>query len=193
MLQLSIYNIGRTLEDWENILKKTKELSKYDLEKWAAILEFVLTKIIEAKKGKINKEFWKEILYQDKIDERKLENYKFKTIQVDGIKGWFLLFFPYFKDGNFRCDTSLKIKDLWKLPDRLLKTPLIMKFCDEEETKMTIYSGFIGMNVDKEKDNLVTAEIGWYVKEKPKNRDNFNTPHISHSYGSNNSYSDSDN
>ena len=87
-----------TLEDWESILKKTKELSKYDLEKWAAILEFVLSKIIEAKKGKINKEFWKEILYQDKIDERILEDYKFKTIQVDGIKGWFLLFFPYFKD-----------------------------------------------------------------------------------------------
>ena len=68
-----------------------------------------------------------------------------------------------------------------------------MKFCDEEETKMTIYSGFIGMNVDKEKDNLVTAEIGWYVKEKSKNRDNFNTHHFSHSYGSNDSDSDSDN
>ena len=36
---------------------------------------------------------------------------------------------------------------------------------------MTIYSGFFGMNVDKEKDNLVTAEIGWYVKDKSKNDD----------------------
>jgi hypothetical protein len=104
-----------TLEDWESILKKTKDLSKYDLEKWAPILEFVLTKILEAKKGKINKEFWKEILYPDKIDEKVFENYKFKTIKVDGIKGWFLLFFPYFKSGQFRCDTSLKIKDLWRL------------------------------------------------------------------------------
>ena len=41
-----------------------------------------------------------------------------------------------------------------------------MKSDDEGETPMTIYSGFLGMNVDKEKDNLVTAEIGWFVKEK---------------------------
>ena len=41
-----------------------------------------------------------------------------------------------------------------------------MKSDDEGETPMTIYSGFLGMNVDKEKDNLVTAEISWFVKEK---------------------------
>ena len=170
-----------SLEDWESILKKTKELSKYDLKKWTVFLEFVLSKIIDTKKGKINKEFWKEILYPEKIDEKiEIGVYKYKTIQVDGIKGWFLLFFPYFKNGEFRCDISLKTKDLWKLPDRLLKTPLIIKSDDEGETKMTIYSGFFGMNVDKEKDNLVTAEIGWYVKEKCKNNNNFDIPLIRH-------------
>ena len=173
-----------SLEDWESILKKTKELSKYDLKKWTVFLEFVLSKIIDTKKGKINKEFWKEILYPEKIDEKiEIGVYKYKTIQVDGIKGWFLLFFPYFINGEFRCDISLKTKDLWKLPDRLLKTPLIIKSDDEGETKMTIYSGFFGMNVDKEKDNLVTAEIGWYVKEKSKNNNNFDIPLIRHPFG----------
>ena len=180
-----------TLEDWESILKKTKELSKYELERWVENLEAILSKIIETKKGKINKEFWKEILYPDKIDERiEIGTYKYKTIQVDGIKGWLLLFFPYFINGRFRYDTSLKTKDLWRLPDRLLKTPLIMKSDDEGETKMTIYSGFFGMNVDKEKDNLVTAEIGWYVKEKSKNNNNFHIPQIKHPFGSNDSDSD---
>ena len=180
-----------SLEDWESILKKTKTLSKYDLKKWAAILEFVLTKIIETKKGKINKDFWKEILYPDKVDEEiEIGVYEYKTIKVDGIKGWLLLFFPYFKDGRFRCDNSLKTKDFWRLPDRLLKTPLIMKSDDEGETKMTIYSGFIGMNVDKEKDNLVTAEIGWYVEEKSKNNNNSHNPHIPHPFCSNESDSD---
>ena len=180
-----------TLEDWESILKKTKELSKYNLDEWVENLEPVLLKIIETKKGKINKEFWKEILYPDKIDERiEIGIYKYKTIQVDGIKGWLLLFYPYFKNGRFRYDTSLKTKDLWRLPDRLLKTPLIMKSDDEGETKMTVYSGFIGMNVDIEKDNLVTAEIGWYVKEKSKNNNNFHIPHIRHPFVSNDSDSD---
>ena len=180
-----------SLEDWESILKKTKTLSKYKLEKWVVSLEFVLAKIIETKKGKINKEFWKQILYPDKVDEKiEIETYEYKTIKVDGIKGWFLLFFPYFKNGRFRCDISLKTKDFWRLPDRLLKTPLIMKSDDEGETKMTIYSGFIGMNVDKEKEYLVTAEIGWYVKEKSKNNNNFHIPHIRHPFGSNDSDSD---
>ena len=159
-----------TLADWENILKKTKELSKYNLQEWVESLEPVLIKIIETKKGKIDKKFWKEIIYPDKVDERiEIEVYKYKTIQVDGINGWLLLFFPYFKDGYFRYEKALKTKDIWRLPDKLLKTPLIMKSDDEGETKMTIYSGFFGMHVDKEKDNLVTAEIGWYVKDNSKN------------------------
>ena len=166
-----------TLADWENILKKTKELSKYNLQKWVESLEPVLLKIIETKKGKIDKKFWKEIIYPDKIDEKiEIETYKYKTIQVDGINGWLLLFFPYFNNGSFRYVKALKTKDIWRLPDKLLKTPLIMKSDDEGETKMTIYSGFFGMHVDKEKDNLVTAEIGWYVKDNSKNNSNINEP-----------------
>ena len=163
------------LEDWENILKKTKELAKYDLEKWVKRLEIPLNEIIETKKGKINKEFWKKIIYPDKIDEKiKIGTYKYKTIQVDGINGWLLIFFPYFKNGYFRYDTSLKVKDIWRLPKRLLKTPLIMKSDDERETPMNIFSGFLGMKVDKKKDNLVTAEIGWYVKGKSGNNEDDN-------------------
>ena len=155
------------LEDWENILKKTKALSKYNLEEWVSRLEIPLNEIIETKKGKINKEFWKKILYPDKIDENiEIEAYKYKTIQVDGINGWLLTFFPYYKDGEFRYVNSIKTKDLWRLPEKLLKTPLLMKSDDEGETPMIIYSGFLGMKVDKEKGNLVTAEIGWYVKER---------------------------
>ena len=182
------------LEDWESILKKTKELSKYDLKHWTDALESILLKIIETKKGKIDKEFWKSILCPDKIDER-IEigmSYKYKTIQVDGIKGWLLIFFPYFNDGEFRYQESLKTKDIWKLPDRLLTTPLIMKSDDEGETQMAIYSGFLGMNVDKEKDNLVTAEIGWFVKENSKINDNSKRPlfNFLHNFGSIGSDSD---
>ena len=155
------------LEDWESILKKTKDLSKYDLERWTSMLEIPLKEIIETKKGNINKQFWKSILYPDKIDEKiEIDEYKYKTIQVDGINGWLLTFFPYYIDGYFRYTNSIKTKDLWRIPEKILKTPLLMKSDDEGETPMIIYSGFLGMKVDKEKNNLVTAEIGWYVKEK---------------------------
>ena len=56
--------------------------------------------------------------------------------------------------------------------DRILKTPLIMKSDDKGETKVTIHSGFIGMSIDKEKDNLLTPEIGWYVKGNCNNNNN---------------------
>ena len=90
--------------------------------------------------------------------------------KVDGIEGWLLKFFPYFKDGRFRYESSLKTKDIWRLPDKILKTPLMMRSDDEGETKMTIYSGFFGMSVNKEDNNLVTAEIGWFVKKKDKDK-----------------------
>ena len=57
------------------------------------------------------------------------------------------------------------------MPDKLLKTPLLMISDDEGETKMTIYSGFFGMSVNKKDNNLVTAEIGWFVKKKDKDKD----------------------
>ena len=58
-----------------------------------------------------------------------------------------------------------------------------MKSDDEGETPMTIFSGFLGMKVDKEKDNLVTAEIGWYVKGKSgNNEDDNNNPFGFHRY-----------
>ena len=53
-----------------------------------------------------------------------------------------------------------------------------MKSNDEGETPMIIYSGFLGMNVDKTKDNLVTAEIGWFVKEKSKDNEDREIPHF---------------
>ena len=40
------------LEDWESILKKTKDLAKYDLEDWVSSLEKPLNEIIKLKKGK---------------------------------------------------------------------------------------------------------------------------------------------
>ena len=168
------------LEDWEKILKKTKELTKYDLKFWVENLEPILLKIIETKKGKIDKNFWKKILYPAKVDEKiEYETYKYKTIKVDGIEGWLLKFFPYYNDGYLRRNLdSLKTKELWKIPDKLLKTPLIMKSDKEGETKMTIYSGFFGMNVDVTKNNLVTAEIGWYLKNKSKIDKNDNCFHI---------------
>ena len=171
------------LEDWESILNKTKDLSKYGLDRWYKALESILLKIIETKKGKIDKEFWKKILYPDKIDERiEIGDYKYKTIKVDGINGWLLKFFPYYKNGSFRYEDSLKTKDIWRLPDKLLKTPLIMKSDDEGETKMTIYSGFLGMNVNKEKNNLATAEIGWYVKNKAKEENDNRFHHFRHPF-----------
>ena len=79
-------------------------------------------------------------------------------------------FFPYFRDGKYRHDlSSLKVKELYKIPDKLLEIPLLMKSDDEGETMMTIYSGFLGMKGDEEKNNLAIPEIGWFVKLKSEN------------------------
>ncbi len=84
-----------------------------------------------------------ENIIPEKIDEKKeIETYKYKTIQVDGINGWLLAFFPCYSNGDFGYVTSIKTKDLWRLHEKLLKTPLLMKSDNEGETPMIIYSGF---------------------------------------------------
>ncbi len=80
-----------TTEDWEKVLAKTQQLSRYDLSWWTKELEPILKKIIATSKGEIDKTFWRNM-------------FKYHTQKKYGapniVDGWIVKFFPYDKDGK---------------------------------------------------------------------------------------------
>lgn len=78
--------IEGSLEDWEKIIKRLDYLARYDLEWWTSELKPVIRKIIDTKKGKVDKDFWMNMVKYHKTG-------LYGT--YDGIDGWFLKFYPY--------------------------------------------------------------------------------------------------
>jgi hypothetical protein len=146
--------IEGTTEDWENVLKKTKYISQYDLNWWTDRLIVIEEEIIKAKKGNFNKSFWMNMV-------------KFHTEQKYGAKseitGWVVDFYPYFSDGT---KTNFKpISDVSSLPSEYVQVPFV--FTDKKmnlKLNMTIRAGIIGLT--QKTDYTLKPEIGWFLTYK---------------------------
>ena len=147
-----------TTEDWEKVLKKTQQLSKYDLEWWTKELEPILKKIIATSKGKVDKKFWQNM-------------FKYHTQKEYGapkiIDGWIVKFFPYDKDGNRNnLQTLGGTAEKAKLPEEIVKVDLqYIDIQTGEQIPLELWAGFVGLKQD-EKDFTVTPKIGWFIRKK---------------------------
>ena len=146
-----------TTEDWQKILDKTKQLAKYDLAWWTSGLEPILEEFVKTSKGKIDKEFWKNMF-----------KYHSKDNPCGGpvtiIDGWVVKFFPYNNSGhrnNLKTLSSSK-----NLPEEIVKVDLNYY---NEETKITtpleLWAGFIGLEQNT-KNYTLTPKVGWMIRKK---------------------------
>ncbi|TCC98919.1 DUF4419 domain-containing protein [Pedobacter psychroterrae] len=88
---ISEVTVQGSVKDWQKILKRLDYLSKYDLEWWTSELKPVIQKIIDTKKGKLDKQFWMNM-----VKYHKLGAYG----SYDGIDGWLLKFYPYLQSNS---------------------------------------------------------------------------------------------
>lgn len=147
--------IEGTTEDWENILKKTKYISRYKLEWWTTELDPIIEQIIKAKKGKFDKEFWMNM-----VKAHTEKKYGSPTT----IDGWIVKFFPYTKEGK-KTDLKpiLKINDL---ASEIVKVPFVLEDVPNKKSyKMEFWAGFVGLSQNKN-DYTVKPEIGWAINNK---------------------------
>ncbi|MEJ2881600.1 DUF4419 domain-containing protein [Pedobacter sp. GR22-6] len=79
-----------TVKDWEKILTRLDYLADYELEWWTSELKPVIQKIIDTKKGKLDKDFWMNMVKYHKTGVYG---------SYDGIDGWLLKFYPYLEGG----------------------------------------------------------------------------------------------
>lgn len=144
-----------TLEDWIELKAKTSKLATYQLNWWVDSMLPILDKIIETKKGHIDKPFWRNM-------------YKVHTPEVYGatekITGWITTFFPY---DRFGLPTKWKNVDINDLPDELTYTNFKWVITDglrEEVFSMQLVAGFVGLS-QCPKTLSLTPQIGWLVCE----------------------------
>ena len=153
-----------TIEDYLRLKEKTLGLKKYGLNHWIDDeIVPILDKIIDTKKGNVDKEFWKKMYYNVEGSISMSDT----TQRVKSIKGWLLKFAPFDKHNKERVELDeLGFKDpFFELPFDLLNAPLkTINVITGEKRDLVIRAGFIGME-QNEKTYEMKPVFGWYVAD----------------------------
>ena len=151
------------VEDYIKLKEKTLKLKKYDLEYWIDEIIPILDKIIETRKGNVDKKFWKKMYY----NAEGTTGSSGTTIKVKVVKGWLCKFAPYEKNNSrrFELDT-LDAKDpFFTLPNDILNAPIkTMNILTKKEKDIICRAGFMGMEQD-EKTYEMKPVFGWYISD----------------------------
>lgn len=105
------YNRRNIRRLWKYIFQN-KILSKYDFNWYVDRVLPIIQKFIEAKKGNVDIEYFKNIVQDNEITGPSGIGREY--YQVSGIKGWILNFFDYYKSNKIFEAKQIKIKKFWK-------------------------------------------------------------------------------
>ena len=163
-------NLEGTLNDYEQLKNKVEKLMGFDIDDWIKELIIIIDKIIETKKGKIDVNFWKNMIINKETVEPRGSG---ELTKVNNIDGWLLNFYPYYKKDDYykfceklerRRDFNkpIDVKGLKYLPEEFIEVPLTMVHKQTfEVTELSIKTGILGMI--QEKNGLIKPEIGWFI------------------------------
>ena len=167
-------------QDYKKIISKTEKLKKYDFEWYIKRIISDIQKMVEAKEGKIDVDFFKNFVQKKEITEM---IYDFSGIEkgeekVEYISGWLLHFFAYFNeesnfiDRRFFSD-EIKVEDFEKLANQMLIVPFIFEDLVHKKKYLMKYKvGFVGCDQNEKKE--VFPVQGWFVSHSTKEeRENF--------------------
>ncbi len=152
--------IEGTPEDWQNILNKTEQLRKYDLDWWVDDLKPILNEFIKASEGKADKAFWQGIVKKKRVDDLGVSGCG-KSKDGSELDGWFLKFMPYDRKGK---RTPEKVAYNYDMPAQVISIDFVYKDL-HKETPMEMLCGFVGVEVDST-TNAMRPKLGWMVCEK---------------------------
>ena len=166
------------IEDWELILNKIRNFKNLTVDNWIKVIEKILKKIIDSKKGKIDIQFWKNlIIYKEVEKPRACFSLDYNHGAIFGLTGWITNFFPFNNFGHylyeFETDSIYKDRAIFgngekNLLSEINETPMKLNLTlDSKENiyNLTIYSGILGVSQDPE-TFLVKPELGFLIAEK---------------------------
>ena len=156
-----------TNEDYKKIITKAKKLKNYEFAWYIDKIIPHVEKMVEAKEGKIDIDYFKNIIQKDQITVMKMEESGFELTEtkVDIICGWILNFFAYLnKNGKiipFK-ENSIKVEDFKYLANQMLIVPFHVKIeIPPEEKDMKYKVGFVGCDINGNKE--IYPVQGWII------------------------------
>ena len=154
-------------DDYKKIISKAKNLSKYDFEWYIEDIIPIIQKMVDAKEGKIDIEFFKNMILKKEVLEDRSEFCRPpKLFKVDYINGWIVKFFGYLKDGKdqlfqFSSD-KINRETINILPSQILNIPFkIINPSNKKEKEMKFEAGIFGCALNEKKE--ISLGIGWLV------------------------------
>ena len=160
-----------TSEDYKKIIDKAIYLKKYEFDWYIDRIIPYLKKMVEAKEGKMDKEYFKNMIQRKELIEELRGAYgKLGEYQVHALFGWFLQFFSHIKSKDKKNTyefegESIKIKDFELLAEQILKVPFILyDEVNKKKYNMKFEAGFVGCDQNENKE--VFPVQGWWANEK---------------------------
>jgi len=164
--------LSGTVEDWRRILSRVEHLSRYDLRWWTDRLLPICEAFAQTAEGKPSREFWRCIYKPEGIYGEQV------------ITGWLADLFPYILGSHNTEASSPTVKNPVlsvprreltvdhgitpsSLPRGLSRVPFTLE-TKTAETRLELMAGFIGVKLDRRKDERLEPEIGWGVREAEK-------------------------
>ncbi len=159
-----------TAEDYKKIIEKATKLKKYQFEWYINRIIPHIEKMVEAKEGKVDKEYFINMIQKKEVTQTKYgpSGIDEGEEKVDYLSGWFLSFFAYYGEvkrnrnvERFKEDT-IKVENFKKLANQMLIVPF--KIIDEVHKKeylMKYKVGFVGC--EQNNKNEVYPIQGWLV------------------------------
>ena len=164
--------LSGTVEDWRRILSRVEHLSRYDLRWWTDRLLPICEAFAQTAEGKPSREFWRCIYKPEGIYGEQV------------ITGWLADLFPYILGSHHTEASSPTVKNPVlsvprreltvdhgitpsSLPRGLSRVPFTLE-TKKAETRLELMAGFIGVKLDRRKDERLEPEIGWGVREAEK-------------------------
>ena len=175
-------------EDYKKIISKAKNLCKYDFDWYIKRIIPIIQKMVDAKEGKIDIDFFKNIILKNEIKEKNkkygnpciIRKYKEEIWEIykkKYIDGWILKFFGYIKDedGKLSYFSGNKIEgdEINNLPNQILNVPFKLIEKNGEIKDMIIEAGIFGCIQNEKKE--VSLGIGWLVKPSTSSKEYYKT------------------
>lgn len=151
-----------TPQDWRKVREKALRLKGYGMDWWIDKLDPILQQFIDASEGRIDREFWMEMVGSADF-RRRVCGIPVKDTEIK-FDGWIVSFYPFDTYGD-RIET---IKYDQKMLPEVTETPFIYEIQDVRGNiiatfQMVLYAGFLGLSENPENGTL-TPRIGWMVR-----------------------------
>ena len=158
-----------TADDYKEIISKAKQLSKYEFDWYINRILPHIEKMVEAKEGKIDVDYFKNMIQKREQTEKVwgLSGIYRGEFQFDYISGWILDFFAYLntKDMIGRVDRfeskEVKVNRFKDFANQMLVVPFNLTDASGNEHSLKYKVGFFGCEQNKKKE--VSPVQGWFV------------------------------